>query len=145
MCAFHQPPVWRWCFHLKVARATLCHFQVTPAFAPHCASRRVQIHPSDNGNRDSLSVTFALAFPIPHFTISHFSFLDIFSFNLCDASDESWLPFSSFLWHPISEWPWRCTALGAHTHQMHLWSQEKPSNFSSRFSSDGVKFKMNRE
>lgn len=140
-----QPSVCMWLFHLRVARGTLYHFLSDSGICPSLCFQK-DSYPSLWQSEQKLSVNFAIAYPVPQFIISHFSLLNIFfPLNLCNSSDQSWLPFSSSPWHSVSEWLWRWTALRAHTQQVPLWNQEKSSNFSSRFSSDGVKFKINRE
>ena len=79
MHTFCQLPIWRWLFHFKVARCargTLCHFPGDSSIClPLCFQK------SSDPNKDSLSVTFALNFPVPQFFISLFSLLDTFSFE----------------------------------------------------------------
>lgn len=92
-----------WLLHLKVARSeehcAISH--VTPVFA-------LTLH-FQNSSNPSLwqweqSITQCY-FCCSSIYLTFFFSSYYFPLNLCDASDQSWLPFSSSAWHPGSEWP----------------------------------------
>lgn len=132
---FSKATVQRWLFHLKVARseAHCAIFHVTPVFAPTLPFQNSS-YPSLWQWEQSLTQCCLCCSSI---YLTFFSSSYYFPLNLHDASDQSWLPFSSSAWHPIREWPWECIARRARTHRVALWNQEKPSNFFSRLSSEG--------